>query len=422
MPRRSYTDRTLKILFAGSGNRCAFPGCDRALVAFENDTTEDVVLGEIAHIVGLAEGSARWRDDMSDAERNAPENLVVLCRDHHRIVDDKANERRYSEVVMRRMKSEHEEEQGPSRPASSEPPLVDETLTTSMLIVDSLPGSLYSASCSENNPMGVVRRIQRGALHGSDLVPFYVHDGRLWSFWDLSDETGPLSAACDVSTVERLAADEAWSDPDLRRRYVALLNRSMSLHLERRGLGRDERHDRYFFMARRAGEERIVHCESLRGRSQSLRVVREERRKTGERKGVWWHQAVRLRFEQIGPLSWFVTIRPEFHLTADGVAPLPERRVKGRVTRRKSTMYNEQYLNRVHFWRWFLTHGDPRVVMRVGQPIVVSAQPVEVEVRWPGVPDDDSEPVDVEFEETLLTLAELADAVGNVRDWERLIA
>ena len=106
MPGRSYTDKTLKILFAASGNRCAFPGCDRALVAPEDDITAEMVLGEIAHIVGLAEGSARWRADMSDAERNAPENLLVLCRDHHRIVDEKANERRYSEIVMRRMKSE----------------------------------------------------------------------------------------------------------------------------------------------------------------------------------------------------------------------------------------------------------------------------------------------------------------------------
>ena len=422
MPGRSYTDKTLKILFSASGNRCAFPGCDRALIASEDDITVEMVLGEIAHIVGLAESTARWRADISDADRNSPENLVVLCRDHHKIVDNKSNERRYSEIVMRRMKSEHERAQSSTRPAGSASLLVEEALTTSMLLVDSLPGSLYSARCSETNTSGVARQIQSGLLHRNDLVPFYMHDGQLWSFWDLSDGTGPLAAACDVSTAERFAADEAWSDPDLHRRYVALLNRSMTLHLEHRGLMRDNRHHRYYFAARSAGEERVVYCESLRGRSQSLRVVREERRKTGERKGVWWHQAVRLKFEQIGPMSWFVTIRPEFHLTADGVSPLPERRVKGRVTRRKSTMYNEQYLNRVHFWRWFLTAGDPRVVLRAGQPIVISAQPVEVQVRWPGVPEDDSQPVDVEFEETLLTLAELADAVGNVRDWEELIA
>ncbi|MEM8926528.1 MAG: HNH endonuclease [Actinomycetota bacterium] len=288
MASRNYTDKTLKILFAASGNRCAFPGCSRSLVAAESDVTAEMVLGEIAHIVGLTPKSARWRKDMTDAERNAPENLVVLCGDHHKVIDNKENERRYSEAVVRRMKSEHQRSQGSLRPSETVDDLVEETLTSSMLIVDSLPGSLYSARCSESNAMGVVRRIQRGGLGKDDLVPFYLHDGRIWSFWDLSDGAGPLSAACDVSTVERFAADEAWSDPDLHRRYVALLNRAMTLHLEHRGLRRDKRHNRYYFAARTAGEERFVSYSTLSGRSQSLGVVREERRKTGERKGVWW--------------------------------------------------------------------------------------------------------------------------------------
>ena len=82
-----------------------------------------------------------------------------------------------------------------------------------------------------------------------------------------------------MSTVDRFAADEAWADPDLHRRYVAVLNKSVTLFLKQRGLRRDPRHNRYYFAARTALEERVVTYETLRGRQQSLRVVREERRR-----------------------------------------------------------------------------------------------------------------------------------------------
>jgi hypothetical protein len=86
-------------------------------------------------------------------------------------------------------------------------------------------------------------------------------------------------------------------------------------------------------------------------------------------------------------------------------------------------MYNREYLNRVHFWRWFLCgEGEPRLVMDVGQPIVVDARLVEVAISWPGVPADDAEVVAGSFEETLFTQQRLLDAVGNVTNWEELIA
>ncbi|MEK7424519.1 MAG: hypothetical protein AAB131_11850 [Actinomycetota bacterium] len=389
---------------------------------FEDDVTSEVVVGEIAHIVGLKTGSARWRAELTEAELNAPENLVALCDDHHKIIDAKANDRRYSEVVVRRMKLEHERLAPDAPQPRPVPPMVEETLTSSMLIVEALPGNLYSARCTESTPSSVVRLLRRHGLGKDDLIPFYFHDGRIWSFWDLGDASGPFAGVVVVETARSHSAVEAWRDPDLHRRYVAVLNKAMTLHLERRGLVRDNRHNRHYFAARAAGEERVVTYQTLRGRAQPLKVVREERRRTGERKGVWWHQAVRLRFERIGPTSWYATLRPEFHLTADGVQPLPERRVIGRVTRRKSTMYNDPYLSRVQFWRWFLTQGDPRLVVRAGQPIIIGANPVEVRLRWPGVPNDDADYVAPDFEETLLTLAERADAVGNIADWEELIA
>jgi hypothetical protein len=82
MPK--FTEATLKRLFALSGNVCAFPNCTYALV---DPTIPSRVLGEICHIEGENDGSARWRRDQSEQERNAFANLILMCGHHHSVID-----------------------------------------------------------------------------------------------------------------------------------------------------------------------------------------------------------------------------------------------------------------------------------------------------------------------------------------------
>lgn len=74
---------TIKTLFAHSCNRCAFPGCDSRLT----DPQWNGVRADIAHIRGERPGAARYAPDMSDGERNAIDNLMLLCPNHHREID-----------------------------------------------------------------------------------------------------------------------------------------------------------------------------------------------------------------------------------------------------------------------------------------------------------------------------------------------
>ena len=101
-----------------------------------------------------------------------------------------------------------------------------------------------------------------------------------------------------------LPAEAAWSDPDSFRRYVGLLNKAMTLHLERRGLVFDRRHHRHHFVAIN-GRERDITYRTLPGSPQRLGLVHRERTKAGDEKNVWWHQGVRLRFERVGTSSWY---------------------------------------------------------------------------------------------------------------------
>lgn len=74
---------TIKTLFALSCNRCAYPRCEEPLT----DPSWGQVNADIAHIRGDRPGSARYDATMSDDERQAYDNLLLLCPNCHRRVD-----------------------------------------------------------------------------------------------------------------------------------------------------------------------------------------------------------------------------------------------------------------------------------------------------------------------------------------------
>lgn len=100
MPPRGPSFSDVRKLFTLSGNRCAFPKCTASIIH------EDTRLGEIAHIKGLNLGSARHDPAQTPEERNAYANLILLCPNHHTIID--ADEVSYSVERLQSIKAAHE--------------------------------------------------------------------------------------------------------------------------------------------------------------------------------------------------------------------------------------------------------------------------------------------------------------------------
>lgn len=100
---RYYSDTVLKKLFALSRNRCAFPSCEELLSKPEWPK----VLAKVCHICGLNAGSARHDRQMTDGERNDYPNLILLCPNHHELIDELEPER-WSVDDLCDMKAAHE--------------------------------------------------------------------------------------------------------------------------------------------------------------------------------------------------------------------------------------------------------------------------------------------------------------------------
>ena len=98
--------KTHKMLWARSGNRCAFPDCGRSLVE-DVDGAGPSILGVEAHIVARSRTGPRGVSGAALVAGDSLANLILLCALHHKIVDD--HPATYTVEVLAEMKRVHEE-------------------------------------------------------------------------------------------------------------------------------------------------------------------------------------------------------------------------------------------------------------------------------------------------------------------------
>lgn len=107
--RSNITEKTAKILFAKHAGRCAFPDCGEFLInrkETKDGQYNESLFGEICHIIGKKDNAPRGASNMSSTARNHIDNLILLCANHHNIID-KAPEI-YPVEMLRNMKKQHE--------------------------------------------------------------------------------------------------------------------------------------------------------------------------------------------------------------------------------------------------------------------------------------------------------------------------
>jgi hypothetical protein len=405
---RTYPEPVVKRLYALSGNRCAFPRCETRLTDQVAPAEPPTNLGKIAHIVGLGRQGPRADSTIPVKDLNRIENLLLLCGVHHDLVD--ANPRIYSVEVLAAYKANHEARiEGTSLPVL--PPMTTEAVDLSLLPITRLPQRVWSAVPTRRTVEEIAAALP--LPEQGEVLPFYLHAGRIHTFHDLTAPKGPFRGLVEHATIDDTVRADLLAKPDQRVVFVRLLNKALDRALLARGVKFDREHRRYYFVADHETIGRSVLYKTKTGRSMSRKVVRQEGERTSP-KDVWWHLAARIAFEQLTSHHWGLTLRPEFHLTTDGTTPLASWRIGRRVTRKKSRIYNEAYFDAVHFWRYFLTDGQPRLIIKAGGQAVIAAGDFPTgQANWPHIGDQTFQPVGVP-EDDLLTL--LAEQVALAED------
>lgn len=105
MRGREIADPKKLILMGLCGGKCEFRGCEKSIV-------QDILTGEksnfsnYAHIVASSANGPRGDKVLSSKLSNDENNIMVLCRDHHKEIDDFPE--KYTVNILKDMKREHE--------------------------------------------------------------------------------------------------------------------------------------------------------------------------------------------------------------------------------------------------------------------------------------------------------------------------
>lgn len=388
-------------------------------------TGEIAILGHVAHIVAQQDDGPRGDPTMDPKDRDRYENLVLLCTNHHQLVDAPANHATWTVERLLALRSDHEawvsERLAPSDPPPLSPSRT-ETLFSTLLPVERMVKYVYSAGTDIRKPSDAPD-VQSGQY--PLMVPFALRDGRLWAFQDLREAGGPFSGSIDAGSTERFELQELAADPDNHRLLQQLLNRSLNKLTGRRGLRLDREKHRYFFPPEKAGIERTEGYSSLTGRSSQLAVAWQPTiRATGEKRDYWLHRAVSLGFVQVDADRWCLAMRPEFHMTVDGEQTPDSSKVGARITKKKSRMFNADLLTELQFWRHYLSEGQPRLVFKFSpsSALWVSSSLMKGEISWPGIPPEFGVSyTNVEYLDDLFTIAEVMSMDDAADDWDDIV-
>lgn len=411
--------RELRVLFQRSGNRCAFPDCWRLLIAEGTALDSPVVIGEVAHIIAERPDGPRGASPLSSEQRNKYDNLILLCHQHHQLIDDQPNT--YTVARLRAMRRTHEQRvekalrQGiDGRLPTAPPAFVTDKVYSTLLPITQTPAYIFGSPCSIQNE----RELRQYTLptRQGQMAPAILRGGMLYSFQNLCDPDGPFRDVVDLDAVERYPCADWWGSGDKEGWFLDLANRALNKLTGRLNLNFDYRHRRYFFQPEEAGQEVEITYQPLNQRTATRTVVWQPKSKrTGEGRGYWFHRAVSLRMLRIGQTQWCMSIRPELHVTTDGIHRVESEKVGSKVTKKKSHMFNYDLLSEVQFWRDYLSGSSPRIIMRfgpkAGQRLIVSTTLMAGSVTWPGIPKEHDKPFkNIEYLDNLFTWAEYAQA------------
>ncbi|MBR9874353.1 MAG: hypothetical protein GYB23_08810 [Vibrionaceae bacterium] len=97
--------QTQRRLFASSAGYCQNPSCSEKL--FDEAEGQRFLIAELAHVFAAQDDGPRANAELSEEERGAFENLIVLCANCHTKVDKAPDA--FPDSTLHRWKREHEQ-------------------------------------------------------------------------------------------------------------------------------------------------------------------------------------------------------------------------------------------------------------------------------------------------------------------------
>ncbi len=102
----SINPKARKMLWGRAASLCSFATCRMALFEDGDSTNEATVIGEECHVIAREPNGPRGNNPLSAEERDEYSNLILMCRNHHKIID--GDTAKYTIARLHQIKAEHE--------------------------------------------------------------------------------------------------------------------------------------------------------------------------------------------------------------------------------------------------------------------------------------------------------------------------
>ena len=97
------TDKTRKLLWGRAANRCAVCRCELSIVPVSGN---GALIGDECHITARNSNGPRYEEKVSETYRDDYANLILLCPNHHREIDDRSDY--FTVDMLKSIKRKHE--------------------------------------------------------------------------------------------------------------------------------------------------------------------------------------------------------------------------------------------------------------------------------------------------------------------------
>lgn len=222
-----------------------------------------------------------------------------------------------------------------------------------ILEIQHLPKNLWHAAFKLDSPYQL-----KGHPDVTKMPPFYVHDGRIFSFYNLEEilQNSPEVGSIYDADFEQISVDEFVALPNGERGLVQLLNKAVANHLGELGLIVDRSRGRAYFPKFNEGEYKITYKGRVRS---ATRTVTKARFKRNTEEVIYWeHKAISYQPMRFGD-TWGIILNPGYSFTKDGEKhALGRERVGVLSTKRASRDYNQHVHHDITFWSAIFSDGE----------------------------------------------------------------
>lgn len=225
---------------------------------------------------------------------------------------------------------------------------VHENLRSNLLAARETPACIFHFSVS----LKAAAELSESGVALPETMTSKDEKGGRWTFHNPLGEGFPAKAWVESGSITSVGVTQYLRERGGPRIFAELANKALATKLKSCGLLEREKGRRFYFPPEPGPEPRLVTWQTPYKHATRQVAYPYVSKKSG-RAVFWVHHSLRAHLRSLGS-QWLLQLEPGYVFTRDGIAFVASEHVGRLTTKKVSLERNQQVLNHLLFWAWFL--------------------------------------------------------------------